>query len=76
MVLLGLQVALDVVLSRGGSRLVHEYRLSAARTVESARGGVRHKVRVTWDGAEDLIGGLDRKSVERLIDRCASEVRF
>jgi hypothetical protein len=51
-----------------GSRVLHEYRLSAARNVELVRRGLRHKLRVTWHGAEHLIGGLDRKSVERLID--------
>ena len=51
-----------------GSRVFHEYRLSAARNVELVRRGLRHKLRVTWHGTDHLIGGLDRKSVERLID--------
>ena len=51
-----------------GSKVLHEYMLSAARNVELVRRGLRHKLRVTWHGAEHLIGGLDRKSFERLID--------
>ena len=51
-----------------GSRVLHDYRLSAARSVEVVRRGLRHKLRVTWPAAESLVGGLDRKSVERLVD--------
>ena len=34
--------------------------------VEVVRRGLRRKMRVTWHGAESLVGGLDPKSVERL----------
>jgi hypothetical protein len=51
-----------------GSTVLHEYMLSAARNVEVVRRGLRTKLRVTWHGAESLVGGLDRKSVERLKD--------
>lgn len=51
-----------------GSTVLHEYMLSAPRNVEVVRRGLRTKLRVTWHGAESLIGGLDRKSIERLKD--------
>lgn len=52
-----------------GPTLVHEHLLSAARNVEVVRRGLRHKLRVTWHGAESLVGGLDRKALIRLQHR-------
>ncbi len=49
-----------------GPTLVHEHLLSAARNVEQVRRGLRLKLRVNWHGAESLVGGLDRKAIERL----------
>ena len=49
-----------------GSTIVHEHLLSAARNVELVRSGLRHRLRVTWEGRESLVGGLDRKSTARL----------
>lgn len=49
-----------------GSAVLHEYVLSAARDVEVVRRGLRYKLRVTWYDVESLVGGLDRKSIERL----------
>ena len=58
------------VADRGrGSTVVHEYMLSAARNVEIVRRGVRQRLRVTWHGAETLVGGLDRKAMARLQHR-------
>ncbi|MGN6870562.1 MAG: hypothetical protein ACTHMY_19395 [Solirubrobacteraceae bacterium] len=55
------------VADRGkGSAIVHEHLLSAARNVELVRRGLRQRVRVTWHGAESLVGGLDRKATARL----------
>ena len=51
-----------------GPALVHEHLLSAARNVEVVRRGLRYKLRVTWHGAESLVGGLDRKALVRLQD--------
>ena len=49
-----------------GPTVVHEHLLSAARNVEVVRRGLRNKLRVTWHGAESLVSGLDRKSLDRL----------
>jgi hypothetical protein len=49
-----------------GPSIVHEHLLSAARDVEVVKRGLRRRVRVTWHGAESLVGGLDPKAVERL----------
>jgi hypothetical protein len=49
-----------------GPRLVHEYLLSAARNVEQVRQGLRLKLRITWHGAESVVGGLDRRAIARL----------
>lgn len=49
-----------------GPTVVHEYLLSAAGDVELVRRGLRHKLRVTWHGAETLVSGLDRKALARL----------
>jgi hypothetical protein len=49
-----------------GPTVVHDHPLATARDVELVRRGVRHKLRVSWHGAESFIGGLDRKSAERL----------
>jgi hypothetical protein len=49
-----------------GPTIVHEHLLSAAREVELVRRGLRHKLRVSWHGAESFVGGLDRKTVARL----------
>jgi hypothetical protein len=55
------------VASRGqGSTVVHDHLLSAARDVEVVRRGLGRKLRVSWHGAETLVGGLDRKAVMRL----------
>jgi hypothetical protein len=55
------------VADRGkGSTVVHEHLLSAARNVELVRRGLRQRLRVTWHGAESLVGGLDRKATARL----------
>jgi hypothetical protein len=58
------------VADRGrGSKVVHEYLLSAARDVEIVRRGVRQRLRVTWHGAEIFVSGLDRKAMARLEHR-------
>jgi hypothetical protein len=49
-----------------GLSVVQENLLSAARNVELIRRGMRHKLRVTWHGAESLIVTPDRKSLARL----------
>jgi hypothetical protein len=49
-----------------GPRRVREYPLSAVRNVEQIRQGLRLKLRITWPGAESLVGGLDRKGIARL----------
>jgi hypothetical protein len=49
-----------------GHKVVHEHLLSVARNVELVRHGLRQRLRVTWHGAESLIGGLDRKTIARL----------
>lgn len=49
-----------------GPTVIHEYLLSAARNVEVIRRGLWHKLRVTWHGAESVVGGLDRKALVRL----------
>jgi hypothetical protein len=55
------------VADRGkGSTIVHEHLLSAARDVELVRRGLRQRVRVTWHGAESLVGGLDKEATARL----------
>jgi hypothetical protein len=55
------------VADRGkGSTVVHEHLLSAARNVELVRRGLRQRLRVSWHGAESLVGGLDRKAIVRL----------
>jgi len=55
------------VADRGhGSTVVHEHLLSAARNVELVRRGLRQRLRVSWHGAESLVGGLDRKATARL----------
>jgi hypothetical protein len=55
------------VADRGkGSAIVHEHLLSAARDVELVRRGLRQRVRVTWHGAESLVGGLDKEATARL----------
>jgi hypothetical protein len=46
--------------------VVHEHRRSAARDVELVRRGLGRKLHVSWDGAETLVGGLDRKTLVRL----------
>ena len=57
-----------------GPTVVHEYLLSAARSVELVRSGLRRKLRISWHGAESLVGGLDGKELARLQhqleDRC------
>lgn len=50
----------------GAHRVVQEHLLSAARNVELVRRGLRHKLRVTWHGADHLIAVPDRKALERL----------
>jgi len=52
-----------------GFTVVHEHLLSAARNVELVRRGLRQRLRVTWHGAESLVGGLDRKAIARLQHR-------
>jgi hypothetical protein len=55
------------VADRGkGSKVVHDHLLSTARGVEVVRRGLRQRLRVFWHGDESLIGGLDRKAIERL----------
>ena len=55
------------VVDRGrGKMVVHEHLLSAARDVELVRRGLRQRLRVTWHGAESLVGGVDRKAITRL----------
>jgi hypothetical protein len=55
------------VADRGNrSTVIHDHRLSAARHVELVRRGLRQRVRVTWHGAESLVGGLDKKATARL----------
>jgi hypothetical protein len=55
------------VVDRGkGKTVVHEHLLSAARDVELVRRGLRQRLRVTWHGAESLVGGVDRKAIIRL----------
>jgi len=55
------------VADRGkGSTIVHEHPLSTAGEVELVRRGLRHKLRVSWPGAESLVGGLDREQIARL----------
>ena len=49
-----------------GLSVVQDYLLSAARNVEFIRRGMRHKLRVTWHGKENLIVTPDRKSLSRL----------
>ena len=58
-----------VASSGKGPTLVHEYLLAAARNVEPVRQGLRLKLRITWHGAESLVGGLDRKAIARLQHR-------
>jgi hypothetical protein len=55
------------VADRGkGSTVVHDHLLSAARDVELVRRGLRQRLRVSWHGAESLVGGLDKKATARL----------
>jgi hypothetical protein len=49
-----------------GRTVVEEHRLSAARGVELVRRGVRHKLRVSWEGAVSFISVLDRTALSRL----------
>lgn len=49
-----------------GPTVVHEHLLSAARNVELVRRGLRRRLRVSWHGTDSLVGGLDRKALERL----------
>jgi hypothetical protein len=46
--------------------VAREHLLSSARDVELIRRGMRHKLRVTWNGSETLIGAADRHSLSRL----------
>jgi hypothetical protein len=55
------------VVDRGkGKTVVHEHLLSAARDVALVRRALRQRLRVTWHGAESLVGGVDRKAITRL----------
>ncbi|MGZ4249515.1 MAG: hypothetical protein ACXVUE_14555 [Solirubrobacteraceae bacterium] len=49
-----------------GLSVVQEHLLSAARNVQLIRRGMRHRLRVTWHGADSLIVTPDRKSLARL----------
>jgi hypothetical protein len=49
-----------------GLSVVQQQLLSAARNVQVLRRGIRHKLRVTWHGAESLIVTPDRKALSRL----------
>lgn len=49
-----------------GLSVVQENLLSAARSVELIRRGMRHRLRVTWHGTESVIVTPDRKSLARL----------
>jgi hypothetical protein len=48
-----------------GLEVIQEHLLSAARNIEVVRRGLTQKLRVTWHGAESLIG-LDRRALERV----------
>jgi hypothetical protein len=54
------------IFSESGKRPTFEYLLSAIRSVELVRQGLRSKLCISWDGAESLVGGLDRKAIARL----------
>jgi hypothetical protein len=54
--------------TRRGLAIVQEHALSAASNIELVRRGFRHKLCVTWDGVESLIGVPDRKVLSRLQD--------
>jgi hypothetical protein len=49
-----------------GTTVIHDYLLSAARSVELVRTGLRRKLRISWHGADSLVGGLDAKDLARL----------
>lgn len=49
-----------------GRTVVEEHPLSTVRGVEMVRRGIRHKLRVSWEGAECVIGVLDRTALSRL----------
>jgi hypothetical protein len=65
-----------IFVANTGGRLtaVEEHLLSAARNVEVLRRGVRHKLRVTWHGAESFIVTPDRKALARLQQHLESHV--
>jgi hypothetical protein len=46
--------------------VAQEHLLAGARDVELIRRGFRHKLRVTWNGSETLIGATNRHSLSRL----------
>jgi hypothetical protein len=55
-----------------GLGVAQEHLLSSARDVEFVRRGMKHKLRVTWNGSETLIGASDRHSLSRLQQLLAS----
>jgi hypothetical protein len=57
-----------IFVARVGRELgvAQEHLLASARDVELIRRGMRHKLRVTFNGSETLIGASDRHSLSRL----------
>jgi hypothetical protein len=58
-----------------GLSAVQEHRLSGARNFELMRRGIRHMLRINWDGKDSLVVTPDRKSLARLQQYLQERVR-